>query len=255
MLGKGDQRYIGIPVFPSRAFRHNMIFVQAAAGIVEPRALRGKSVGLSEYQMTAALWVRAFLKHDYGVGPGDIRWVCGGSEAPEERYPFSPPAGVKIERLPATDSVIEAFESGQLDALLAFDPQRFKHATPRIKRLFPNFKQVEQEYYNRTGYFPIMHMMVIKRDIYELNPWTVNALLGAFEASKRRGMQRLRDCNSLAVMVPWLEHELDETDHAFGGDPFPYGLEGNRRILDAMSDYALEQGLTSRKITVSEMFA
>lgn len=255
MLGKGDHRLIGVPVFLSRAFRHNMIFVNSASGIKRPEDLRGKTVGLHEYQMTAALWVRAFLEDDYGVEPSSIRWLCGGSEAPEERYAHPAPPGVTIERVPPTRSLAGMFEQGDIDAVLTFEPNRYREAEPEIRRLFPDFRSVEKEYFRRTGYFPIMHLLVIRRTLYHEYPWLGHALLRAFEQAKNSALDRLRDFNALAVMLPWLEDEMYEIDAAFGGDPFPYGIDKNAATLEALTSYAYRQGLTPRHLSLSEMFA
>ncbi len=258
MLGRGDERLIGIPVFLSRVFRHNMIFVNTAAGIERPDDLRGKNVGLLRYQMTAALWVRAFLQEDYGVKPSDINWWYGGDEAPPfaERYHHEPPPGVTIQRIDENKYLAQMFEDGELDAYVSFYlPKLFREGSPRVRRLFPNSREVEREYFRRTGFFPIMHMLVMRRDIYERHPWAAISLLEAFIESKRLGFNRLRDVGALAVTIPWLGSEIEEIDDLFGGDPFPYGFMQNRAIIDAMTRYSYEQGLTPRKFEPEELFA
>jgi 4,5-dihydroxyphthalate decarboxylase len=257
MLADGDDRLIGIPVFLSRAFRHNMVFVNTDAGIGRPEDLRGKKVGLEEYQQTASVWVRAILEHEYGVAPSEIEWIQGAFEAPgyEERRPHDAPRGVSLEQVPEGMAIASMFEAGEIDAVLTFNPHPFKAAGPRIRRLFPDYQEVERDYYERTGFFPIMHTLVMRRDVYEANPWTSTALLEALIESKRLGMARIGYIGALAVSLPWIEKHLEEVATVFGGDPFPYGFAQNRAILEAMTRYSYEQGLTSRKLSPEELFA
>jgi 4,5-dihydroxyphthalate decarboxylase len=258
MRAGGDDRLIAIPVFPSRVFRHNMAFVNTEHGIDTPEDLKGKKVGLGEYQMTAALWVRAVLEHDYGVKPSDIEWCYGGYWTPsyEERHEHEAPPGVTITRIPSGKALRQMFLDGELDAVLTFDPHPYKLLTPRIRRLFPNFREVELDYFRRTGFFPIMHTVVVRRAVYEANPWVATSMLEAFIRAKRLGLERLRDVGALAVTVPWIEHQLEEVAELFGtDDAFPYGFEQNRKILEAMTRYAHEQHLTDRKLSPEELFA
>lgn len=257
MHAGGDRRLVGIPVFPSRVFRHNMVFVNTEHGIDTPEDLKGKKVGLGEYQMTAALWVRAFLEHDYGVKPSDIEWHYGGYWTPdyEERREHEAPPGVTITRIPRDKALRQMFLDGELDAVLTFDPHPYKQLGPRIRRLFPNYREVELDYFRRTGFFPIMHTVVMRRDTYEANPWAATAMMEAFIRSKRLGLERLGDVGALSVTVPWIEDELEEVAELFGSeDAFSYGFEQNREILEAMARYAQEQHLTDRKLSPEELF-
>jgi 4,5-dihydroxyphthalate decarboxylase len=258
MRGQGDERLVGLPVFLSRAFRHNMVYVNADAGIERPEDLKGKNVGVPEYQMTAALWIRAFLEHDYGVKPSDIRWWYGGIEQPgyTERREHDPPPGVHLEPIPQDKALVPMLEAGELDAYVtAGMPRAFRERSPKIRRLFPNWRAVERDYFVRTGFFPIMHMTVVRRDVYERHPWVVESLMDAFVDAKRRGLDRLRNLGALAVTLPWIAADFEEIDELFGGDPFPYGFEQNRAILEAMTQYSYEQGLTPRKLDPAELFA
>lgn len=257
MVSENDDRLVGVPVFPSRAFRHNMIFVNAASGIDTPQELKGKNVGIPDYQMTAGLWIRAFLEHDYGVKPSDVNWWYGGIYTPtyKERHSHAPPPGVSVRRIPQDRALVEMFEAGDLDAFITFDPNLYRGRAPQIRRLFPDYRTVEQEYFQRTGFFPIMHMVAVRRDVYEANRWVPASLLEAFVESKRLGLERLRDMNAIAVGLPWVARELDEIDELFGGDAFPYGFAQNREILAAMTRYSFEQGLTARQLEPEELFA
>jgi len=258
MRARGDDRFVAIPVFPARAFRQRQLYVRADSGIERPEDLVGKRIGLREYQITAALWTRAFLQHDYGVEPRSIRWRYGGVETPYwvERLEHSPPAGIEIERIPADRSLSELLEAGELDALaLTHAPRLFREGSAKIRRLFPYYRPVEEEYFRRTGLFPIMHTVVIRRELYEANRWLATSLLRAFEESKAIGRRRTHDMDVLAVSDPWWEPELAAVDELFGGDPFPYGFAANVATLEAMTQYSYEQGLSARKLDPRELFA
>ena len=258
MVSRGDDRLVGIPVFPSRAFRQSQIYVHAGAGIEKPQDLAGRRVGVPEYQMTAALWIRAVLEHDYGVPPSAVRWQTGGLKTPayQERFHHDLPEGVTLERIPADKALEPMLAAGELDALIhAHQPDEFRAGNPAVARLFPDYRAVERDYYGRTGLFPIMHTVVVRRDVYDANPWIARSLLDAFEEAKRRARERLRDQDTLAVMHPWLAAELDCVKAEFGGDPFAYGLEANRKVLEATTQYSFEQGLSVRKLDPAELFA
>lgn len=257
MLGQGDGRFTAIPVFPSRNFRHSQIYVHAGAGIREPADLRGRRVGILEYQMTAAVWIRAFLKHDYGVDPTELSWFMGGLIEPgwAERLTIAPAPGVVVRSIAANQTLEGMLEAGELDALVTVQPPQCFGRSQSVQRLFPDYEAVEREYYRRTGHFPIMHLVVIRRDAYERNRWIALALYEAFERAKALGSRRLRAITGLAVSLPWLASALDGVDTDFGGDAFPYGVEENRGTLEALTDYAAEQGISSRKIEVAELFA
>lgn len=258
MVAKGDDRLVGLPIFPSRAFRHSQIYVNANAGLNSPSDLAGRQVGIQEYQMTAALWVRAHLEHDYQVRPDQIHWKTGGLYVPRfaDRMPIELPPGVELSRIPDGETLEGMLLDGRLDALVTTEPPRaFVARRPEVTRLFRDHRSVELEYYKRTGFFPIMHTVVMRRDVYEANRWIAMSLLNAFNESKRLGLERLRYQGALAVELPWLSSEVEELDALFGGDPYPYGLRQNLPILEAMTSFAHEQGLTARKLDPRELFA
>jgi 4,5-dihydroxyphthalate decarboxylase len=258
MLTRGDRRLVGLPVFPSRAFRHSQVYVNAAAGIGEPADLAGRNVGVPEYQITAAVWIRAFLQHDYGVGPDRMRWWTGGLSAPggEERLPHDAPPGVTIERIGGDRTLESMLAAGELDALVTVrPPEPFLDGSGRVVRLFPDYRSVEEAYFRRTAIFPIMHLVVLRRDVYEAHPWAARALVDAFEESKRRGRARLGEFGTLAVMHPWLPAELEAVAALFGGDPFAYGVEPNLAVLEAFLRFSVEQNLAAHAVSPSDLFA
>ena len=259
LYARGDRRFVAIPVFPSRNFRHGYLWINTRAGIDKPEDLKGKRIGVPEYQMTAALWIRAVLQHDYGVKPSDMHWFTGGLWSPgyEERAELDLPSDVELTVIPEHRYLEEMLDAGDIDAL--FSPARpgsFVAGDDKVKRLFPNFREVEKDYYKRTGYFPIMHTVVIRREVYEANRWIAMSLFEAYENTKRRARQRFISTGSLTVSLPWLADDLDEIEETFGGqDPFVYGIEPNRNILNAMIGYSVEQGLATRKVEIEELFA
>lgn len=258
LTARGDDRFVGIPVFISRHFRHSQVYIHADAGIASPADLAGRDVGIFEYQMTAGLWIRAFLQHDHGIGPTDVRWWEGGLIQPQhvERLPLELPDAIHIGRVPQDRTLEGMLEAGELAALATVQPpQTFGSPGSPVRRLFPDHRTVEAEYWRRTGLFPIMHLVVLRRDLYDPNRWLAVALLQAFEEAKAHGATRLRAITGLAVGLPWLSCALAEIDDIFGGDAFPYGVPTNRSTLEAAVGYAHEQGLTPRRLAVDELFA
>jgi 4,5-dihydroxyphthalate decarboxylase len=229
--------------------------VGADAGIDEPADLRGKRIGVPHYQMTAALWVRAFLEHDYGVAPTEIDWHVGGLRTPGyvERLGLGTPPGVSIRKIPETHTLEGMLASGDLDGLVTVRTPAT--APERSRRLFGDYAAVERDYFARTGFYPIMHLVVLRRDVYEAAPGLAAELVGVFESARRTGRDRLRREDHLSVALPWLPESLAELDRVFDGDPYAYGVEANRAILDAALDYSFEQGLSSRRVEVEELFA
>ena len=258
MLAQGDRRFVAIPVFPSRSFRHGQVYVNSSSGIEAPQNLAGREVGILDFQMTAAIWIRAFLQHDYGVATHEIRWRTGGLRTPQfaERMAIDLAENIELKRIPEHSNLEDMLETGTLDALVTVEPPlAFLQGSDRIRRLFTDYRQVERAYYERTRFFPIMHMVVLRREIYEKNRWLAVSMLQAFEAAKQIGLERMNYQGAAAVVVPWLGAEMEEVGSLFGGDPYPYGVTKNREILEALVRYSHEQGLTGRKLDVDELFA
>lgn len=254
--GRGHPELVAIPVFPSRFFRHSCVFVNADAGIDEPADLSGKKVGVPEYQMTASLWVRGTLQHQYGVPPGEMHWYHGGEEdaGREEKLQLSLPDDVRLDELPEGRTLSGMLEAGDIDALVtARAPSSF--GTDAVERLFPNFREVERDYYRKTGIFPIMHTVVLRQDVYDDHPWVAQELYKAFTAAKEHCLERIGDTGELQVALPWLEAELESTRDLMGWDYWPYGVEENRETLETMTQYSHEQGLTEERLDVDDLFA
>ena len=258
LRGRDDDGFVGIPVFPSRVFRHAYIFVNRDAGIRRMEDLAGRRVGTMQWQLTSSLWLRGILSDDHGVPQSAIRWFVGGQDEPgeHERAPVDIPDDVRLERIPAGTSLGGLLVEGELDAVFApHIPDVFRAGDPRVVRLFPDFRTVEAAWYRRTGLFPIMHLVVIRRDVHEANPTLAVGLFHAFAAAKARALARLRFTGTLATMVPWLIDDLESAEALFGDRYWPYGVEANRGELETAIRYASEQGIARRELRVEELFA
>lgn len=259
LCSQGDRRLVGIPVFPSRRFRHSDIFINTEAGIREPKDLAGKRMGAMEYQQTAAVWIRGILQDDYGVSADQMEWYFGGYNEPMDytsRIPVTLPPNVHTTTISNQQSLDQMLERGEIDALIGTAaPRSFKQGSPHVARLFPDYRAVEIDYYRRSGIFPIMHTVVIKREVYEQAPWVAASLYKAFEKAKAMAVRRVRDVGTLFYSLPWLTAHLEELDALMGSDPFAYGLEENRSLLETFLRYPVEQGLASRPLTPDELFA
>ncbi|HEX9144687.1 MAG TPA: ABC transporter substrate-binding protein [Candidatus Binatia bacterium] len=251
LRSQGDERFIALPVFPSRIFRHGCVYVNTDSGIEKPQGLRGKRFGVGDYQMTAAVWVRGFLQHEYQVLPEEMHWVtaapvCGGIELPTK---------VRISHIDAGQSLERMLETGEIDALASVVmPQSLFAEKPVVKRLFPNYREVETDYYRRTRIFPIMHTLVLKTEIFRREPWAAISLYKAFVQAKDANYKRLYDSNTLGASLPWLIDEIENARLIFGPEIWDYSIEGSRPTLEAFVQYLDEQKLTRRRMTVEELF-
>jgi 4,5-dihydroxyphthalate decarboxylase len=248
-LGKGDRRFIAIPVFPSRVFRHSFIWINARSGVTKPEELKGKKVGIADYSMTALLFVRGLLRHQYGVAPEDIHWYRRRSE----HVAIEIPPGIRIDNIAKNETLDGLIESGHLDALaVTSPPQPFLQGSPLVRRLFPDSRAVEAAYYLETKIFPIMHMVVIRRAVYEQDPTIAVRLTQGFAAAKRLAFEAYEEGLS---SLPWVNLDLEFARQVLGPDVYPYGVKENLPTLEAATLYSNEQGLTARKFAVEELFA
>ena len=252
---RGDDRAIAIPVFTSREFRHSCIWVRRDAGIDRPEDLKGKRIGAAEWQLTANLWIRGFLQDDYGVAPGDLRWFLGGLYQPgrTEKLSVDIP-GVDLNQIGPTQTLSQMVVDGEIDAVIGPRPPH-GFPGPRLRRLFEDFKSVEQDYFRRTGIFPIMHTVVVRRDVLEKDPWVARSLYDAFCEAKRLATHELADPVVLCTTLPWQVAEVEQTRALMGEDYWPYGLEPNRKTLETLIRYSCEQGLAAQAVEVDSLFA
>jgi 4,5-dihydroxyphthalate decarboxylase len=257
-VAAGTSQYVGVPAFVSRIFRHSGIYIRADAGIRRPEDLRGKRIGVPEYQITAVVWMRGLMQHEYGVAPNEIHWRSGGQEQPgrHERTPLKPIPGLDLQPIGDDKTLVGMLEAGELDALFtARAPSSFLAGEPHIARLFPDTRAAEMAYYKKTGMFPLMHLIGIRKSLVERHPWLATSVYKAFCDAKAIAMTNLRDVNALLVSLPFLEAETRETAAAMGEDFWTYGVHENRREIEALAQYAHEQGLVDRKVTIEELFA
>jgi 4,5-dihydroxyphthalate decarboxylase len=252
----GDDSLQAIPVFPSRMCRHSSIFVRPD-GPREPAELAGARIGLPEWAQTAAVYTRSLLVHDWGIPLRDVHWVQAGVNQPgrREKVELHLPEGVTLTQEPER-SLDEMLLAGDLDAVFsAHPPASFERGDPRITRLFPDYEPVEREYVARTGIFPIMHVVVIRADVLERDPWVAGNLFTAFVAAKDASLARLAEMTASRVPLPWLPGRVEEARALIGPDPWPYGVEANRVTLDAFTRYAHEQGVAAKRVEPEELFA
>ena len=247
LRSEGDTRFIAIPVFPSRVFRHSAVYVRADSRIERPQDLKGKAVGVGDYQMTAAVWVRGFLTHEYGVMPKDILWMTG-----KPIRSIKPPDGIRLEPIPPNATLEAMLESGEIDALVSVMIPNGLGKT--VRRLFRNSRNVEMEYYAKTHIFPIMHTLVLKTRLYEEEPWLAVSFYRAFCRAREIAYQSMYDTDALTVSLPWVIDEVEATREIFGTQIWDYSVEGSRPTLDAIVTYLDEQQLSRRRMSVEELF-
>lgn len=256
-LDRGECPYIAVPVFPSRSFRHNAIFIRNDAGITRPEDLRGKRIGLPEYQLTANVWVRMILQTEFGIGPSEITWVRGGYETPGrvEKIKVNLPPDVHIEDAPAGATLTGMLAAGEIDGLIGpRAPSIFDGGHSRVSWLFPDPASAALEWYARTKIFPIMHVLGIRRSLVDEFPFLPASIMKAFEASKQLALNALTDTSASKVTVPLVDEQLRRIRTIMGSDFWPYGIDKNKITLDAFLDAHHRQGLSSRLIRAEELF-
>jgi 4,5-dihydroxyphthalate decarboxylase len=257
-LSRGTVPYVAVPAFLSRTFRHSSIYVRDDRGIEGPADLRGRRVGVPEYQMSAVLWIRGFLKDDFGIAADQIQWVQGGLEEPgrRDKFPINIPENFPLTASPDGKPLTQLLADGEIDAIFsARAPSCFLNRHPRVRRLFADYRRAERDYYSRTGLFPIMHAVGVRRDLAERHPWLPASVFKAFAQAKAIADADLREVVALKIGLPWVTAELEATEEAMGADFWPYGIAKNRKTLEAMARYSHEQHLAVRLLGVEEMFA
>jgi 4,5-dihydroxyphthalate decarboxylase len=253
-FARGDSRLVALPVFPSRVFRHSHIYINRHSGIKGPKDLEYRRVGVALYTQTAAVWIRGHLAHQYGVDLSTIRWVEGAVEkSGRHGNPSAPPLlkPVTIERNASGRSLSELLAGGEIDALAG---ARHLRPHPDLVPIFRDAAAEERVFYRETGIFPIMHLVAIRRDPYERDPWIASSLYKAFVEAKRRALVQLHRRGAHAYMLPWVYQAVQEIDELFAGDPSPYGIAANRPTLDALVQYMAEQDLIARPLPLEDLF-
>jgi 4,5-dihydroxyphthalate decarboxylase len=251
LIGRGDSPFVAMPAFPSRAFRHSMVYYNVDSGIRKPEDLNGKRIAIREWGMTALVWILGILGEEYGVDLRSIDWVA----VKKPRVPIQMPEGARIRYMKPPQSLSDMLAAGEVDATLIHQaPACFAGGAGRVKRMFPDYKTAEIEYYRRTGIHPIMHGVVLRRDWFQKAPWVLRSIYESLLKAKQKTTAALSNTQALVAMIPMLPAFMEETVEIFGSDYWPYGVAANRHTLEKLVLYVFQQGLTPRQLSVDELF-
>jgi len=256
-MAAGTSPYIAVPVFPSRAFRHTSIYVRADRGIEKPEDLKGKRIGVPEYQLTANVWVRLFLEEDYGIKPSDVTWVRGGYEDPArvEKIALNLPGDIRLEDAPEGETISSLLAAGKIDAVIGpRAPSCFDQGHPQVRYLFDDPHKTAADWYARTKLFPIMHTLGVRKTLADQHPWLPGALVKAFEKSKALALARLSETGATKVTLPFVEDQLRAARKLMGFDFWSYGFAENERTIDRFLAQHYAEGLSSRRLQPHELF-
>jgi 4,5-dihydroxyphthalate decarboxylase len=248
---------VALPVFSSRVFRHGFIFVNRKAGIKEPKDLEGKRVGIPRWGESAVMWCRGMLHDEYGLNLSKVQWVTGelnGVGAHGSPPPAAALQAYHIEANNSAHSLSELLEAGELAAVMSAEMPASLGKNPDVVRMFPNYRELEKDWYRRTKLYPIMHVIAMRRDVHERHPWLATNLVQALQTSKMQALADMQDTGALLYMSPWLQSEIEGWRAVFGADPFPYGVEANRPSIEAEMRYLTEQGIIAAPMKVEDLF-
>lgn len=256
MRASGRADFIALPVFPSRVFRHSAIYVRADSPLTEPTQLRGKRVGIGYYQMSGAVWVRGFLLDDYGVRPSEIEWVSGTPAKAEAGADEVNQLQDMVDGTQRNKPKLEVMlEAGEIDALVSVQtPRAMQRNEGTVRYLFKNCREIEEDYFRRTGIFPIMHTIVLKRAVYDQHPWIAQSLFDAFSAAKQRAMEQIYETNALTVVAPFIVHDIERTRALMGMDYWPFGIEPNRKTITTFLRHLKDQEIIRRVPDIFSLF-
>jgi 4,5-dihydroxyphthalate decarboxylase len=265
MLAYANQKfrdYTLLPIFPLRLFRHKSIFIRTDRGIRTPEDLRGKTIGTSGYSSSSLTWIRGILQDEYGIGPEDVQWVISAGDSGLDKQgavskqELVLPEGLKTEVGPAGKDESDLLESGEVDVLFhAAEPRAYSQGDPQVARLFPDYRTTEKAYYAKTAIFPIMHAVAVRSSLLEENPWLAEAVFNAYSKSKQMDYEFMSKLGWIFDSLPWYSQELEETQKLMGDNFYSYGMSANRNTLETLFRYSYEQGLSSRELTIEELFA
>ena len=257
----GFRDYSLLPIFPLRLFRHKSVFIRTDRGITKPEDLRGKKIATTGYSSTSLTWVRGILQEEYGVKPEDVEWIVSSKDSSakdagkvsKQENVF--PEGIQISMGPAGKDESDLIESGEVDAVFhAAEPRAYIEGHPKVGRLFPDYRSTEKAYFSKTGIFPIMHAVAIRKSLVKQNPWIIEAVFNAYSQSKQEAYDYMAKAAWFKDSLPWFGQEFDETRALMGDNYYSYGIEPNRKTLDALFRYSHQQGLCSRELTIEELF-
>lgn len=249
LRSRGENQFVAIPVFPSRTFRHSGIYINSNSGIKSPQDLKGKRIGVGDYQMTAAVWIRGLLQDEYNIHPGDMSWFVGSAV-----QDIQLPSDISIKNCDG-ENPESLLANGEIDALISvMMPESLNKTGSNTRRLFPDYKQIEIDYFNRTGIFPIMHALVIKTELYEENPWLAISLYKAFIKAKNLSYKNIYNTDALTTSLPWVVDDIEKTRELMGEDFWDYSIEGSRPTLETLLRYLFEQGLINKQLQIEDLF-
>jgi 4,5-dihydroxyphthalate decarboxylase len=257
-LQQKNPPFIAIPIFPSRFFRHSSIFISAKSGITRPEQLARKRIGVPEYQMTAAVWIRGMLSDEFKVAPHSPHYLSGGLEQTGrgEKLKLALPSKFRVRPIGPKQTLSRMLVDGDIDALHSARAPSTLHSHPKaVRRLFKDYAAVERDYYRRTHLFPIMHTVVIRRELYRQHPWIAGSLTKAFVAAQKKTYADFSETAALMTMLPWLVAHVEEARREMGPDWWSYGLEPNHHVLETFLRYHREQGLSKKKLSPADLFA
>ena len=258
MKSRGDFPYIALPVFPSRLFRHGFIFINRNSKIVEPTDLAGKRIAVQEYRQSAGVWIRGILKSEYGVDFSGVSWVEGGVDAPrrpDNIMDLRPSGDLNIALIRPEQSISDLLAAGEVDAYFGARVPRAFFDSKDVVRLFPDYRPEERRYFEQTGIYPIMHTMVMSEAFHRAHPWAAESLYNALSDAKTWILEQIRFSGAQRYILPWMFADVDELDKVFSGDPYPYGIEPNRKTLETLIGFLVDQGFVDEPITPDELFA
>jgi 4,5-dihydroxyphthalate decarboxylase len=256
-VARGEAHYVAVPVFLSRAFRHTSVYIRTDRGIDTPQDLRGRRIGIAEYQLSANVWIRGILEEEHGVKPADVTWVRGGMDTPgrPEKIKVALPPEVTVEEAPEGATLNVMLAAGEIDGFIGpRAPRCFAEGAPNVGRLWRDSMAAAEDWFERTRIFPIMHVLGLRRTLAEEHPWLPGALLKGFAQAKRIAEEALADTSATKVTMPFVEDTLDRARRLMGPDPWSYGLGPNAHVLDRFLDYHAAQGLSPRRVKVEELF-
>ncbi len=254
LKASGDTRFVGIPVALSRMFRHSCIYVRSDSGITKPKDLIDRRIGVAQLDSTGLVFIKGMLTHEYGVAPDRVTWVVGGLEAPTKPK-MAPNGHGRVEALDDGETLLSAFKMGLIDVIISNHiPSIFHDGDPLMQRLFKDFKSAEQDYFGRTGLFPIMHTVAIRAEVYNKHPEAAASLFNAFCIARDHAIADLYDTDALRVALPWLIDAVDESRRVLGSDYWSYGAESNRKVWQALTKYLVEQKLAQRAPSLEQLF-
>jgi 4,5-dihydroxyphthalate decarboxylase len=257
----GHRNYTLIPVFPLRTFRHKSIFVRTDRGIKSPEDLRGRKVATPGYSSTSLTWIRGIMQHEYGVSPNEVQWVISTKDSSAEaagkvsKQEQVMPKGITLAQGPAGMDESDLLVNGEVDALFhAAEPRAYVQGNPIVARLFADYRETERAYFSKTGIFPIMHAVAVRKDVIDANPQLPKAVFDAYSKAKKLMYEHMRKLAWATISLPWIGQEIEETRALMGENFWPYGIEPNRKALEALFEYSYEQGLANKKLTIEELF-